>query len=675
MGLLRNIGILAHIDAGKTTVTERFLVLGGVISRPGAVEDGSTVTDWMDEEQRRGITIGAAAVTCAWKGVDVTIIDTPGHVDFTWEVERCLNVLDGAVLVLSAPDGVQVQTQTVWHQAANHGLPVIGLVNKLDRPGFDHEALLVQIEELLGIRPLPLHVPVAHGAGVVSLIDVLEGRLLTWRDATKLVGTRAPEVDGLDEEQEVLRDVALEAIGDGVASYDDALAETLVAGGEATVAQWRRAISRAVVERACLPLFYGAARAGIGVEALLDGVVDLLPPPAAPPRPRLFSSEGGGDPVAWPDLTGDTIAYVFKTEARRGGKRVAHARVFGGSLTPGMDLRRLRGGEPWTCGPIVRLLGGWEDPVDELDADQVGGLLAVDGALLPETGETLVTGELAVSLEPSGSPSPVLAVSVEAEEEADHDPLRRALQQLTLDDRSLSLTTDRDTGQLLLSGMGELQLEVAVERLRREHRIPCRSGVVSPRHRETILHPVEAQATWSLGSVPDGEVELVIHLVPAGLERDGMVTFRADAPGNEAWREALVSGLEQAALQETGLYAVDVVVVALSHRGRGLTPRCFWQAATTAARDGASRAVRVPLEPWVQWTVAVPADHMGSVLGDLASRRAKILGTQTRGPMQVLEGEAPLGEFIAYATDLRSLTGGQGTVNMRPLGFRPRGAA
>lgn len=664
----RNLGIIAHIDAGKTTLTEQLLCLGGVIRRPGSVEDGSTVSDWMAQEQRRGITIGSAAVTCAWRDTSVTLIDTPGHVDFTWEVSRCLRVLDGAIVVISGPDGVQAQTRVVWHQAADHQLPIIGWINKLDRPGMVHEALLEEIEDSLGIEAVPLQVPLEYGSGVVTVLDILTGERRTWTDATKQLGTRSPSLSEPHPEEEVLRELALERLGDALASHDDALAGLLIEGVSPAPSDWVRALGTAVRARACLPLYYGCARAGIGIQAIMDAVVELLPAPEEAASPKLYS---GGDEDAGVALPAEAplIAYVFKTETRPGGHRIAWVRVFRGSLEACVPTMRLPLRTLFRPSQVVRLAGGLETAVLQLSAGEVGGILVAQGDDLPGTGETLVLGSEERSFEPFGPPSPVVAITLESERDQDLQRLREAVQALVSDDDSLALSVDRDTGQLLLSGMGELHLEVICERLRAEHGIPFRAGRMHPRRRHSLVRPVEGEGEFRLDENPDGQVTVHLRIEPACDETSSVILgTQLSEPSH---RTALVDGVRQILFDRADLHGVSAVITHVESRGGGLSPRCFWEAGSHAAADSLTRATLIELTPWVAITLVIPEDRVGGVLGDLARRAVRIRSNEARGSMVVLTGDGMLGQMIHYATDLRSLTGGRGSVTIAAAGFRP----
>ena len=672
---MRNIGIIAHIDAGKTTLTEQVLTLGGALSAPGTVEDGSTVSDWMDAEQRRGITIASAAVTCQWEGTRITVIDTPGHVDFTWEVERCLRVLDGAVLVISGPDGVQAQTQTVWHQARRRGLPVVGVLNKLDRPGYDHDAVLAEIRDRLDISPLPLFVPLEAPEGEVRLLDLLAGRRVHWRDLTSTRGRHVQSVEPLSEEDELILEDALEQLGDALASHDDVLAEVLISGDQPNRTQWEHALKLATIQGACLPLFPSVARAAAGVPEVMSGLVALLPDPEEARQIPLFDLETERPLESWPaDADRSCLAYVFKTESRRHGQHAAFVRVYRGELREGMDLVRRPGETPYEVPQPLQLFGGWEDPVDSLTSGRVGCLIASEDQALPRAGETLCGASLRVGFEPPRPPPPVMGLTVEVVKAEDLPLLRAALDRLVLHDPSLTLMTDRDTGQSVLGGLGQLHLEVAVERLRATSGAEIRTGPLKARYRRTLASTVTGDAIWTDDVGSGSTLEVHVQVDPSALTGEGALVLAGSALPEGPHREALRAGLEQIFAHDLELSGLRVEVREVSRHGGGLLPQAWWHAGRLAAEDVMTRAEVVTLEPWIDLSVAVPNDRLGAVLGDLSRRRVRVRGSTARGPNQIIQGDGPLAELLNYATDLRSMTGGTGTFTQLPVGYRPKGS-
>ncbi|MCC6625643.1 MAG: GTP-binding protein [Deltaproteobacteria bacterium] len=669
----RNIGILAHIDAGKTTVTEHLLHLGGVVRRPGTVDAGTTVTDWMLEEQERGITIASAAITFPWRGVDVTVIDTPGHVDFTLEVERALRVLDGAVLVVSGPDGVQAQTETVWHQVLRRGAPAIAFVNKLDRPGFDPERVLADLRERLGVVPVPLQWPLAWDERRVELLDVLTGERLVWDVDPDVRAPIPPAVEpaiGL----ETLRASALERIVDAVASHDDALAEEVLAGGTPSIEVFRRALALATRARACVPIVWGAARWGVGIGPLADAIVTLLPEPG----PTVAFERGGAHQVIDPD--GAPAAFVFKTEPRRGGVTLAFLRVFASALASRAPLVRTPDGAALGSPALVKVAGQDYDPVARLEAGEVGALLYEgDATVLPRTGDTIGPAVLPFTFEPIRPPDPVIERVVEAPDASSHERMMAALRRLVADDPSLRLGTDRETGAAILSGMGELHLEVAIARAGRASALTLRAGAPRARTRWLLTGAEatgEAEVTHPTGR-SRVRVAAQVRSRPAGATTPSVIVRptieRADL--REALLAGLASGLGHDGLGARQALDVDVIVTDVEvHGGDAIAPVMYRDAAAWATERALVAGGLAEAEPWGTLVVTAPDAAIGRVVGDLARRRARIQRTESRGPIQEIVAEAPLAELIGYATALRNLTAGRGLFSVEPSFYRPRGS-
>ncbi|MCB9728020.1 MAG: GTP-binding protein [Deltaproteobacteria bacterium] len=674
MDALRNIGIVAHIDAGKTTLTEQLLVLTGFLRAPGSVEDGTTVADWRRPERERGITIGSAAMTSRWRGHDITIVDTPGHVDFTLEVERTLTVIEGVVLVLSAPDGVQAQTQTVWHQAAHHGLPAVGFVNKLDRPGVDDAALQAQIRDVLGLEPVPLQIPLSWSDDRLVLLDLVTEQVLEWEELSRRSGPRAPVARAVatDEERYELL-LGRERLADAVSPWDDAFTEQILDDRVPPEADWRRAIAAAVRARGCLPLVYGVARAGIGPAALLDAVVDYLPCPAKGPRRKIFDVSDPERSATWPpEEPQPTTAFVFKTERRGPDRRVAWVRVFAGELRPGAELLRHRSAVPVRVGELVRLMGGTDEPLDSLGEGAIGAILGDAGPPFPAMGDTLVEGPLRWAFEPIAVPAPVIAVALEAPDAEGDLAMRRALEDLVSDDPSLAVLSDPITGQIQLLGMGELHLELATESLVRDRQLPCRIGAPRAWLRQAIATTGVGRGEVVLDTVPGGAVAVAVRVAPSDAHGPARILPIREAIADPAGAEALRAALEHVLQGGADLVQAELEVIEIAERGAGLTPRAYWDAATEAVSAAIANAGPQPAEPWVALEVTVPEEAVGRVSGDLARRRARIHASTSRGTLQTLSASAPLAEMLRYATDLRSMTSGRGSFSMRPTGHRPR---
>lgn len=665
-----NIGIFAHVDAGKTTVTENLLHLGGLIRRPGSVDAGTTVTDWMVEEQERGITIASAASTFPWSEAEITVVDTPGHVDFTVEVERALRVIDGVVLVLSAPDGVQAQTETVWAQRARARVPAVALVNKLDAEGIAIDTLLQQIEARLEVTPVLLQV-VREVEGAWRIIEVLEpsAAVEIWRFGSD--GARDVEVteDDADELDEVLRLEALERLIDAVASHDDAYAEAVLAGETPTPSDHLRALRHAVRSRRVLPLVFGAARYGLGISRLADTIVDLLPS-STERTLELFTVESPQPHGAFvtSGQLDETCVYVFKTEPRPNGLRLAFIRVFSGRIERGLTLVRSPDGAAFPQIRLGRVMGRDVDPIETLEEGQIGVLVFDADAPMPRTGDTLGLARLAHTLERVNTPTPVLEVSVEAPDADAHQRLIQALQRVCMDDPSLRLGAERETGRLLLAGMGELHLEVTLDRIRRELGSEVKAGRPQIRRRFMLRGAGAGEASVQH---PAGRARVALRVEVAPHTALDLQVPELERPD---WRGAIMSGLESAAgLDGTGsrpLLGGAIRVAQIDTSGPDIVPVMLRDAAEWAALRAFDDAGLVGAEPWARLVVVAPDAAIGRLVGELARRRARLKGSESRGTIQVVTAEVPLTDLIGFATDLRSMTAGRGQFSMTPLGYR-----
>ena len=675
---LRNIGILAHIDAGKTTLTENLLHVTGAIRYPGAVEHGSTATDWLLQEQERGITIASAAISCLWRDVEITIVDTPGHVDFTMEVERSLRVLDGVVLVVSGPDGVQAQTETVWHQTVRRKIPAIAIVNKLDRPGFEDERVLADIRERLGIEPVPLFVP-CGGEGEIALVDVVAGEVVTWaldglvrrQRATSRRREMTPGEAGIRSE-------ALEHLIDAVASFDDAFAEEVLAGTEPSPASIRRALRQAMARQACLPVLYGAVRFGIGVEEVADAIVELLPAPDEVPPPVTYDLVTGQERGAGEGLDSEVpAAFVFKTEIRQRGERLVFIRVFSGAIESGQNLLRLPDGISCRVGEIDRIMGGDTEPTARLTPGMIGGLPWPRDSASPLTGETIGGHALGVTFERIDAPQPVISVTIEAQDEEEHERVHAYLRELCADDPSLVLSVAPHTGESTLSGMGELHLALAVERAARETRLTIRTGLPIARTRQIIAieGTGRAEETDSWGG--RGRVAIAVTARPIQHGLGDVVRYDVARPRRSDWGEALEAGLRAGigadGMSEIDVVGVELIVTSIEVSGSDIAPVVFRDAARAAVLAALEDGGVEDAEPWVVLGIVVPETAVGRLVGDLARRGARIRGSESRGTSQVVAAEAPLGRMIGFATDLRSMSGGRGLFTMEPVGYERLG--
>jgi elongation factor G len=661
---LRTAGIVAHVDAGKTTLTERILHATGRIHVPGSVDGGSTITDHDPRERARGITIGAAAVSVEHRGHTLSLVDTPGHVDFGIEVERSLRVLDGAVVVLDAVAGVEPQTEAVWARADRHRIPRVVLINKLDRAGADFERSVRSMETVLGARPLPIVVP-APAAG--SLVDLVHMREIE-------AGERSA-----DRSRPLRRDLGRwalqrrEALVEAVAACDDALLATFVAGGSIDAASLRAALRRATLARHLVPVLAGSAKLGLGVTTVLDAIVDLLPSPAD--RGAVLSE--AGEALA-PDAAAPLVAFCFKGMHDEHGQRT-FVRVYAGTLRKGSSVLATRAGRTVRIGRLARLLG---DRVEDLDAVGPGEIAAVLGVPLC-TGETLCDPSHPASLEALAIPAPVVHVAIAPRTNEARDRLGEALRKVLADDPSLASSSDPDTGETLLSGLGELHVEVTLERLRDAYGVELRASAPRVAYRETLTRSAESEVKHIKRSGGPGQyAHVVLRVDPAA--RGGGVSFEDRSQGGvvpRAFVPAIEAGVrEAAALGVVAGHPLTDVAVALlggSFHSHDSNELAFALAGRRAFTEAAERGGAVLLEPIMKVEVAVPESGLGEVLGDLAARRARVDELGGRGPTRTVVARVPLAELIGYVTALRSRTKGRGTASMALEGYEvvPEGVA
>ncbi|WP_030761330.1 elongation factor G [Streptomyces griseus] len=656
---VRNLGILAHVDAGKTTVTERILFLTGAVHKRGEVHDGTTVTDFDPQERERGITISSAAVTCAWADHRLTLIDTPGHVDFSDEVERALRVLDGAVAVFDAVAGVEPQSETVWRQADRHGVPRIAFVNKMDRPGADLDAAVASIRSRLGAAALPVQLPVGREDGFRGVVDLVRMRAYVWDDGG-LAETGVPP--GLREEAVRRRRALEEAVAElHPGALEEFCATDALADG--TLADALRALTLA---GAAVVVLCGAAYRDRGVEPLLDAVVAYLPSPLD--RPPVG---GGGRPA---DPSAPLVALAFKVNAAPTG-RMTHVRVYAGTLRKGDTVLDTATGRTERISRVLRVQA---DRTDELPGAPAGEIVAVVGPKAVRAGATLCPPDAPVVLEPPVTADPVVTVAVEARLGTDTGRLAAALARLAEEDPSLAVRTDPETGQTVLSGLGELHLEVAVERLRRDRGLEVAVGRPQVAYRETVLEGVTglvhrhvkqdggagqfAHVVLDVEPSPDGEEFVFSSTVTGG--RVPQEYVRAVEAG---CRDALGDG-------PLGGHPVTGVRVTLTDGAthpKDSSELAFRTAGRSALREALRASAMTLLEPVAEVTVTVPAESVGAVLGDLAARRGRVTDSRVRGGTSVVTATVPLAELFGYATRLRGRTQGRGTFTTRPAGHEP----
>ncbi len=661
---VRNIGIIAHIDAGKTTTTERVLFYTGKTHRIGSVDEGTTVTDWMEQERERGITIVSAAVTAEWQGHLINLIDTPGHIDFTAEVQRSLRVLDGGVVVFDAVQGVEPQSETVWRQADRYGVPRICFINKMDRVGADFERSVASIRERLGAKPIPMHLPVGRESAFRAVVDLLNEELITWTDDMGTTMNRGPVPDELKAEVAEARAKMVEAI----AETDDELTLKYLEGAEIPVPDLRSALRRAVIASKCNPVFCGSALRNKGVQLVLDAVVDYLPSPKDIPPVK------GTDPktdklVERPaDPQQPLAALVFKIVSDPYVGRLAYFRVYSGKISTGTTVLNSTKGKRERIGRLIRMYADRREDITEVEAGDIAAVLALKDTF---TGETLTDQANPIVLEAISFPDPVIAVAVEPKTTADQEKMGEALRKLSEEDPTFHVRSDEATGQTVISGMGELHLEVLVDRMLREFRVQANVGRPRVAYRESITRAVpKVDLKFAKQTGGHGQYAHVVIAMEPAPPGSGVI-FENNVVGGKIPKEFInptEKGIREAA--ESGVvggYPVTDVKVSLydgSSHDVDSNEMAFKTAGSMAFKEGMSRGGPVLQEPVMKVEVIVPEDFMGDVLGDLAARRAAIEGMEPRQNVQVIRAMVPLAEMFGYSTDLRSATQGRGVYTM-----------
>jgi len=671
LGRVRNIGIMAHIDAGKTTTTERILFYTGINYKMGEVHEGAATMDWMEQEQERGITITSAATTCAWKDHTINIIDTPGHVDFTVEVERSLRVLDGAVAVFDGVAGVEPQSETVWRQADRYRVPRICFVNKLDRTGAEFHRCVDMIESRLAATPLVLQVPIGTEAGFVGVVDLVEMRALTWRGETaKGEDYTVEDIPAShDETARVWRDRLLET----VAEADDAMMELYLEGEEPSVDALKQAIRRATLASALTPVLCGTAFKNKGVQPLLDAVVAYLPSPVDVPAIEGHAvGDEGATERRMPREEEPFSALAFKIMADPHLGKLTYLRVYSGRLDTGSSVLNPTKGKKERIGKIYRMHANKREEIASAGA---GHIVAVMGLKDTTTGETLCAQNAPVVLESMSFPAPVIHVAIEPKSKSDQEKLGAAIQRLSEEDPTFQVRTDDETGQTIIAGMGELHLEVLVDRMRREFRVDANVGKPQVAYRETIKSRVDKLSyTHKKQTGGSGQyAKVVINLAPTGGDGDGGYEFVNSVTGGRIPREYIPSvdeGAQEA--MEFGILAgypmVDVQVTLTDgqHHDVDSSELAFKIAGSMAFKDAARRADPVLLEPLFAVEVITPEAYMGDVIGDLNSRRGQIQAMEEGpGGAKVIRALAPLSEMFGYVGDLRSKTSGRASYSMQ----------
>ena len=666
--LTRNVGIMAHIDAGKTTTTERILFYTGKNHKIGEVHDGAATMDWMAQEQERGITITSACTTCFWKGHKINIIDTPGHVDFTVEVERSLKVLDGAVLVLSARDKVQPQTETVWRQSTKYKVPTIIYVNKMDRDAADFYGCVDSIRDRLKTNPIAIQMPIGEADTFSGIIDLLTMKAEVYEDdmGTKIDIVEIPEEYKAKAQQ--LHDELIEKI----VETDDALLERYFEGEEITLDELKVALRKATIERILVPVLCGSSYKNKGVQMLLDAMVWYLPSPLDIDHIEGLNPETGETEKRAPSEDAPFAGLAFKIMTDPFVGRLAFFRVYSGKLTAGSYVYNSNKGEKERVGRLIRMHANQREEIKEVGAGDIAAIVGLKDTI---TGETLCDEKNPIVLESMEFPEPVIKVAIEPKTKLMQEKMVLALVKLAEEDPTFKTYTDQETGQTIIAGMGELHLEIIVDRLLREFKVEANVGKPQVAYKETIRKATRAEGKFVRQSGGKGQYgHCIIDIEP--LEPGAGYVFEDKTVGGSIPKEYIQpinNGIQEASKNGViaGYETVDfkVTVIDGSYHEVDSSEMAFKIAGSMAFKEGALKANPVLLEPIMKVQVEVPDDYLGTVMGNLTSRRGILTGNETKPGVQVVNAEVPLGEMFGYATDLRSQTQGRGTFTMEFLKY------
>ena len=662
----RNIGIIAHIDAGKTTTTERILFYTGRTYRIGSVDEGTTVTDWMAQERERGITIVSAAVTAEWKGYQINLIDTPGHIDFTAEVQRSLRVLDGGVVIFDAVQGVEPQSETVWRQADRYSVPRICFVNKMDRVGASYEKTIESIRSRLGANPIAMQLPVGEEAGFRGVVDLLTMQAIFWEDDLG----KEPVVGEIPGDLVAAANEARNVMVEKIAEFDDDLIVKFLEGLPISTEELKAVLRKAVIANKATPVFAGSSLRNKGVQPILDAVIDYLPSPLEVPPARGHVPDNPEKILERkPDDDAPLSALVFKIVADPYVGRLAYFRVYSGKVEQGKMVYNATKGRRERIGRMVRMYADRREDITEVYAGDIGAVLGLKDTF---TGDTLTDPNNPIVLESISFPEPVISIAVEPKTTADQDRMAEALRRLSEEDPTFKVHTDENTAQTIISGMGELHLDIIIDRMMREFHVQANVGRPRVSYRETISQPVpEVNYKYVKQSGGHGQYgHVVLSLQP--LERGNGIKFENKIVGGVIPKEfipAVDKGVMEAA--ESGViagYPVTDILVQLidgSYHEVDSSEMAFKMAAIFAFKEGMQRGGPVLLEPIMKVEVVLPEEYLGDVLAQLNSRRGEIQGMEIRpGNAQAVRALVPMAEMFGYTTDLRSATQGRGVHSM-----------
>jgi elongation factor G len=666
----RNIGIMAHIDAGKTTTTERILYYTGVTHRMGEVHEGTTTMDWMEQERERGITITSAATTCFWKEHRINIIDTPGHVDFTIEVERSLRVLDGAIAVFCSVGGVEPQSETVWKQADKYEIPRIAFVNKMDRVGADFDTCLQMMIDRLKITPLPLQIPIGKEEGFQGVIDLVSMKALLFDPDTQ--GSQFETTD-IPQEYQTEAATRREFLIERLSEWDDSLMEKFIEGKEVSVPEIKKGVREATLKLKGTPVLCGSAFKNKGVQPLLDAIVDYLPSPLDLPPVKGIDLEGGektfsannGHPLS-------ALAFKIMSDPYTG--QLTFFRIYSGSLKSGDSVFNPSKGKRERIGRLLKMHANKREEIQEVSA---GDIFAAVGLKYTTTGDTICTEKEPIILESMNFPEPVISVALEPKTKSDVEKLGVSLHKLTLEDPSFKVKTDEETGQTIISGMGELHLEIIVDRLLREFKVEANVGRPQVAYRETVTKTVKSEGRFirqSGGRGQYGHAWLILEPQPPGKGFEFVNKIVGGAVPKEfipAIEKGVIEAMEKGVLAGFPMVDVKVTLFDGSYHDVDSSEMAFKIAGSMGFKEGARHANPILLEPLMSIEIITPEEFVGQVVSDLNSRRGKTTKIEYRKGTNVITGEVPLANVFGYVTDLRSLTQGRATFTLQFSHYNP----
>jgi elongation factor G len=671
MDKVRNIGIIAHINAGKTTTTERILFYTGKIHKIGVIDDGTTTTDTMDQEKEKGITIQSACITTFWKDCRFNIIDTPGHVDFTAEVERSLRVLDGAIMVFDGNAGVQAQSETVWRQADKYGVPRLIFVNKMDKVGADLDMVLESIEEKLAVPVITMTLAIGKEHEFVGVIDLMNQKMIVWdKDEQGIEFT----VKDIDPQYQALVVTARQKMIEKIASEDDTLMEKFLNEQDISVEELKKALRHAVINRRLYPVYCGSAWRNRGVQPVLDAVVDYLPSPLDLPPVEGFDPNTNDTITRQQNSQSPLSSLLFKVQTDPHVGVLSYIRIYSGSLKSGTEVYNVTKDNSERIG---RLLLMHADKRESIEEGFAGEIVAAIGLKASSTGDTLADKAQPISLTPIQFSEPVISLSIEPETTADQEKMGVALNKLTTEDPTFRVNYDRETGQTIIAGMGELYLEIIVDRLKREFGVSVKTGTPQVAYRETITAPAEGEGKYIHQSGGHGQYGHCKIRIEAKNRGEGVEFVNAikgaTIPSNfiPAIEKGTIETLQKGILAGYPVTDIKVTVYDGSYHEVDSSENAFKLAAAIAVKDAFSKACPTILEPIMKMEVSTPSEFLGTVIGDLSSRRGQISGTKEFGKSSTVLAAIPLEAVRGYATVIRSLTQGRGSFYMEPSHYEP----